>query len=201
MDIREQFLLAQSPEPVRCLGLTLKPYSLGHSLLLQRHGNGFLVGDGDYGDLISGVLICSQSWEEFQSAWLQINKYPKLSFWGMFLRVWGFLARRYDVIAEAEKFKQYVKAGSYWPDVNPPTAGKKMVCPWENRLKLSLMKEMKLTESEVLNRPLAQSHIDFCTIGEMNGVLEMFSEENEAFLNFHKNRIAQEQSGENKSLN
>jgi hypothetical protein len=61
----DKFLTAAIPEPVVCMGIRLRPYSLGASLLLTRFGSPFISG-GQFNidDLTLAVILCSQTWAE-----------------------------------------------------------------------------------------------------------------------------------------
>jgi hypothetical protein len=62
---------AALPAPTICLGMLLRPYSLGHELWLIRENCAILRGSPD--GLATAVLICCQSWTQLQtmrSDWL-----------------------------------------------------------------------------------------------------------------------------------
>ena len=111
---------------------------------------------------------------------------------GLFLKFWGWRMRKADVVRDSILFQNYIEQGNYFPEVNSPTKGRTLVCPWIARLKVKLMMELGMSESEVLNRPLALSNIEYCAIGESAGTIEMFSERDAAFLEYHKKRLAEE---------
>lgn len=184
-DLAARYARAARPEPTRCLGLLLHPYSLGHALTLQASDNSFLRREPSYEDLIHGVFVCSQSWESY-------TEKERSPFLGLFLKFWGWKMRKANVARDAVIFQRYIEEGNYFPEVNSPAKGRSMVCPWIARLKVELMKELRLGESDILNRPLALSNIEFCALGETAGTINMFSERDEAFLEFHKRRVAEE---------
>ena len=78
------FLTAAIPEPFTILGRNLKPFSLGHELLFQRFGVNFSVESKDaprYEDLILGVLLCSQEFDQALLS-LQSRGLPhRIKFW------------------------------------------------------------------------------------------------------------------------
>ncbi len=187
-ELAARYARAARPKPTRCLGLLLNPYSLGHALTLQAHDNSFLRREPSYEDLIHGVFVCSQSWESY-------TEKERSPFLGMFLKFWGFRTRKANLLREIQIFQDYIIDGNFFPEVNTPSKGRTMVCPWIARLKVELMIELGLSETEVLNRPLALSNIEYCAIGETNGTISMFSEKDAAFLEFHKKRMEEEQKG------
>lgn len=175
---------AQVAEPVWCLGMRLRPYCLGHHLILRRFG---LIFESDTGeaslataeirDLLFGVFVCSQSYEESERDltrwWLPI-----------FLRLWRWRIRNMDRNREQIKFGRYIEAGCWQPDENTPKDRKLkwMGSPWEVRLKCTLMQELGYTETQVMNRPLALCRLDAATLSEMDGRTEMFNCADEALF-------------------
>jgi len=60
-----KFLTAAIPEPVICMSIRLRPYSLGASLLLTRFSSPFITGGAiAIDDLTLAVILCSQTWVE-----------------------------------------------------------------------------------------------------------------------------------------
>src|SRR5688572_30214618 len=95
------FNKAADPGPHQVLGLELLPFSIGHFILLQKHGSVFVSQDGgepEISDLLLTVLICSQTYEEakksLRSIWL---------FWRM--RFWGWRCRKRNVLDEAMRMR------------------------------------------------------------------------------------------------
>jgi len=169
-EISAQYYAAERPETPRVIGVKLAPYSLGHRVTLHAYGNSFANGkEWTFSDLILGVLICSQSWTE----WNRTRANP---FLGMFLKFWGWKAGRFNIAEEGKKFAAYIHAGSYHPEVNSPASGgKEMVSPWELRVKLFLMRELGLSETAAMDRPLNLAWLEYCAHGELNGSIELFS--------------------------
>ncbi len=183
-----RLLRAAAPQPPRCLGLQLRPYSLGHDIILHALDNAFTQGRRDINDLLIGVFICSQSYRDWERAsksiWLPV-----------FLKVWGWFIRKRDFRVESEIFEQYLLAGNDCPDVNQNVSAeqRELAMPWQERLKVMLMVKLHLTEQEALDRPLALSNMDWCCLGELDGTINLFNNRDEAFLDFHKKRMAEDQ--------
>ena len=60
--------IAAIPEPYQILGLRLKPFCLGHFMLMSRFGCAFasdVAAAAEHSDLILACLICSRSYEDF----------------------------------------------------------------------------------------------------------------------------------------
>ena len=192
MNATARLLRAANPEPPRCLGLRLRPYSLGHDIILTALDNALLQGKRDINDLLIAVFICAQPHEAW-SKWCG-------SFWlPVFLRVWGLFLRRCNWIESFAIFEDYLQQGRSCPEVNVPVRDQRNspATPWQQRLKLFLVMKMGLTEADALARPLALSHEDWCAAGEMEGVLNLLNDHDRAFLDFHAARCRAEQPQNN----
>lgn len=56
---------AALPDPVTIIGLRLRPFCIGHAVLLQRLSNPFWVsGQADVDDLVMAAMICSGTYED-----------------------------------------------------------------------------------------------------------------------------------------
>lgn len=183
MSTAESYFKAACQDPPKCIGLQLRPYSLGHHVSLHAANSSFLNGSGAlFTDLILGVFICSQSWAEWQ-AWRQSWKLP------VFLRVWGWMYRKFDVKAEGERFAGYLRDGETIPELSVPGSGKTLVSPWENRIKLFLVRELRLSAAEAMDYPLALAWQEYCAHGEREGFLTLLSDAEKESLDFvHSDR-------------
>ncbi len=174
------YFKAASPEPPLCIGLRLRPYSLGHHLALRAYDSTLLSGQPPlYTDLILAVFICSQTWRGWQE-WKESWKFP------VFLKVWGCCQRRFHVEQEAQKFAAYIADGETCPEVNVPANARTLDAAWESRLKLFLIRELRLTHEEAMDYPLALAWQDYCAHGEETGRLTLLSEADKAGLDYLK---------------
>jgi hypothetical protein len=61
----EQYCRAALPDPVTVLGLRLRPFCVGHAILLQRLGNPFWAsGQATADHLVVAAMICSGTYED-----------------------------------------------------------------------------------------------------------------------------------------
>jgi hypothetical protein len=209
MDTAAWYQAAHSSPPI-VLGLKLRPYSLGHEILLGRFNSLFAGGPGEeaqlFPELSLACLICSQ---DYQSA-LRFLESP----WrvNLFLKVWryaiGRQMRRSEkresekresversstlhapdaprstyFERELQKFLSYRKAASWFPDENVPVGGRTLAAPWPFRWLTWLMAELHLTEDQALNYPLARASALYCARQEARGKLQLFNDQdNELF--------------------
>ena len=187
MNIADSYQAAIASEfnPVICLGLELKPYSGGHDVLLEAFGSPFINESlPSFDDLVIGVLICSQHYQEaartLKSRWL-----TKL------VKYWGWRARKLNPVTETLRFKSYVSEGRKFPDdvcYKVDMDGRELSSPSNQRMKILLMREIGMTEHEFLSRPLALSVSDWCTIQELDGVMGSMSVNDKAMFAEAKRR-------------
>lgn len=100
------------PEPVRILGLTLRPYSIGSEILLLRQRNPLVILTGEQFSVFTpgsqmqavrnAVLVCYRSWSE--------NRRPE-----KWLKLWQWKIRRMDHGQSIIDFLKYRAAGSTFP--------------------------------------------------------------------------------------
>lgn len=167
------YYLAAIPDPVTLLGLRLKPFSLGHVILLHRIESAFVAGGvPTYDDLASSVLICSQTYGE---ALASFND-PDLS---KFMRTWhdkltwrGWFKKRavIDLAEKSKAFSDYVRDGSKVPyySFSESDVKESKQEPVQS-VKIALMTKTTLTESELMDRPWGLCLQDFVALQVMEG--------------------------------
>lgn len=143
------FLESIVPKQITLLGQKLLPYSLGHNILLNFFQNAFLTA-GKIGleDLLEGIFICCQTWEENQAS-MGGGKVPEL------MKNWGEQIGCFDFKEKAQIFNEYLFLGNGLPEVLPPEGeeARAMGSPFDLRLLIFLIKELRLTHGAALNFP------------------------------------------------
>lgn len=165
------YLHAAIPEPVQILGLPLRPFSLGHWLLLSRFDNSFLTGRATgVDDIILAILVCSMSFEEGLKFLSAPDREEQITSWSKKLKhKFRQEGQTLDFAEKAELFKAYFDAGMVIPNYSATESGTASVgSPWPQVLKLTLMSELGMTETDVLNRPLRLSWWDYLGWRELN---------------------------------
>lgn len=179
----DEFYSVAIPEQQQILGLPLKPLSLGHLILLHRLKSCFVCeGNPGYEDLAIGALICSLSYEDGLQA---INdpdtpKFLKLlaekitGIRDLSVRLGFRKPRVIDIKANIEAFSNYIREGSSIPYYSyTPGDFKEIDCPSVQIVKVTLMRDMKFSESEILNRSWAMCLWDFVTLRALKGEVQM----------------------------
>lgn len=207
----EAFYLAAIPDTWEILGLKLRPFSLGHVILLHRIQSPFLTGwkaesPPTFDDLAVAVLVCSCSYKDAR----EIIESPKLPgilrSWadritGMdrwSVRIGWNKATPLDFASAAVEFSDYIKEHSRIPNYEfNPNDFKEMHCPEVQLVKVSLMRDMHIPESEILDRGWGQCLWDYVTLRAMDGRVKLVDEQvRDEALNLANALMAKINSGE-----
>lgn len=169
------------PEPFTVLGRKLKPFSIGHEILLQRFDcNYSLMAQKapGYADLILAVFICSRTFEEaleaLQSRSLRIQ-----------MRAWGWYCGRFDYPEARSFFQRYLVAHTQWPKrfwFLQQSKGGEPGAPFVQSLKVRLQKDLGYTESGALNAPYAVALWNYLTHLENSGAIRLFNDRDAAMV-------------------
>lgn len=163
----ENYFKAVLPKPAVCLKLPLRPFSIGHYLLLARARSPFVYGDRapTFSDLMEAVFICAGTFEEGRR--LHEDPLARLKIW-----IWGKRIRKADIVREEIKFHEYLTNSMIEPDLRPGS-GRTPGSPWLLRLKQFLVQTMRLSESEAWNYPYAAAVWEYCAHYESLGACEV----------------------------
>ncbi len=171
--------LLDAPQPT-IIGVRMRPFSLGHKMLLARIGSAFVTRAmfPTFDDLISTTCICAHTWEENQkllrSKWRQ----------RITLRVWGTFAGRFDVPGAVVALWRYVNVGMSYPvDIDPPKQGegRELCAPSSARL-LLFLRRSGFSETEAMNLPLPFAHWLDAAGAEEDGKLNLVSRRTMALI-------------------
>ena len=180
-------LLAQAalPAPVKVLGLTLKPYSLGHELFLIREGNPLVTTAPESAkphDIAEAALVCCQTFEEcrrmHRDRWI-----------GLKLKLWRRRIRRADYDLARAAFLEYRNAGSIeFPlsDIARPDkpTSRAPGAPFLLRLHQFLMAKLHKTEAEAWDYPLGLAKCHWECFWESEGGLDIYNAADAEFDRF-----------------
>lgn len=184
------FYQAAIPDAWEILGVKLRPFSLGHVILLHRIDSPFvsrtLSDHPTFDDLALSVLICSESYEKA----VECLDYPHLP---RVLRSWADRltgmdrwtvrmglrkARIIDFLQPAIEFSNYIREHSKIPDYDfNPADFSEMHCPEVQMVKVTLMREMGFSESELLDRSWGLCLWDYVVLRAQDGKVKMIDAE------------------------
>lgn len=145
------------PPRVRCLGVEMKPFSLGHSLLLWRIRNRFATRETPaFEDLVSAAFICAHSWEENQK--LLRSPFRR---W-LTLKIWGLMAGKFDVAENIVSMQAYLNEANRIPEQRKGRGGtRELFADWYTRL-FNYLRFIGYDDSQILNMPIARANLMFC---------------------------------------
>lgn len=183
--VEEEWLLAVPgvPElPAKIVGLTLRPFTLGHELLLQKYSLTAAlqpIGEAElatcFHHLIWAALICSLD---------PVKAERQLHSWRLkvLCAIWSKLLRRVDLAAELEAFDRYREAAYWFPDCRVPVGEPEMASPWPLRLLAFLMSAFHWPEEKALRTPLRWANALYAAHAEMRNEIRLTGAAEEAIL-------------------
>jgi hypothetical protein len=170
------------PSPV-VMGLRLAPFSVGHAMLLHRMGSPFVCGDSPSAkDLVEVAVVCSQPiYESVKTMRSWLRWLP--------LRIMRHKVKTANLIKECEAVQNWINNQSDCPEVlrRPGSGNRPATMPWPERILVGLV-NIGFDELTVINMPVIDAERLFLTHAEMNGQVELWSNEQDALW-----RYAQEQ--------
>jgi hypothetical protein len=176
MKFTEHFTAALFPDTHRVLGYTMQPYTIGHSLLLQRLGSPLVTPDHDAGpgDLKLAIAVCSRPFPAarrlVQSRWIAFH----------LARIWAPI---WKLRAGTEQFLAYRAASERTPphytDGDKPR--NRLRTPLAYYLRVWLITELHIEPTQALCTPLAIAQHDFASWAEANGALELHDDQDDSF--------------------
>ena len=169
---------AAIPEPCQILGLKLRPFCLGHHLLMSRFGVAFASDSeviAELNDLVLGVLICSMQYEEFLN-WIDRREARvEIMEWGKKIGL------EFNFQEKVSLFNKYLSEAYHQPAVIFEGQSSESGAHWSQVLKVSLV-NMGYTEKEALNMPLSQAFADFYRKAETAGAVTIVTPEIAALM-------------------
>ena len=166
------------------MGLRLVPFSVGHALLLHRMGSPFVYGgNASAQDLVEVAVVCSQPiYESVKTMRSSLRWLP--------LRIMRQKVKQADLLKESKAVQKWIEDQSDCPEVlrRPGSGQRSATMPWPERILVGLV-NIGFDETTVINMPVIDAERLFLTHAEMNGQVELWSNEQDALW-----RYAQEQS-------
>jgi len=172
---------AAIPEPFTILGLRLRPLSIGHLILLHKLESPFvrddLIDSFSIGDLALGCLICSGTYADGRALLDDEHLDRKLFQWGLRAtnqhgwRIWcRWLYEAIDLKTKMSLFLDYLKYHICIPYYSVEQGKSRAIrAPAWQVIKMVLLSQTNLTESEILDRPYRLCMTDFITLRAIEG--------------------------------
>jgi hypothetical protein len=172
LNLAERFATATPtvPEPCFILGTAMKPFSLGHHILLKRLNLPFCgnpLFDAGNDDLMIGIAICGQSYDETLEQLLD-GTWPKV-FEDWLSQLKSKKTSQTTLVESEVLFRAYLSDGYKRPPVwrHDIVKGITLSAPWEMLLKNRLVMA-GYREHEVVNGYLPARWYDYYTVSELD---------------------------------
>lgn len=179
----DEFYSVAVPEQRQILGLPLRPLSLGHLILLHRVKSAFVCeGTVNYNELAIAALICSLTYDDGLACLKDPGTADFLKLLGeriTGIREWRVRLgirkpRVIDLPANVAAFSAYLKEGSSIPHYSyTPGDFKSVDCPQVQIIKISLMRDLHISESDLMDRSWAMCLWDYVTLRALKGEVSM----------------------------
>lgn len=180
------YATAALPEPVRLLGLQLRPFSLGHYIKLKRFCCAFVdesTTDATIGDVLLGVLCCSMA-SDVDPSKDEFLLFADSKNFNKQVWKWCRKIRRDNIKEKAKLFASYIKRGSemplYWDGEND---GAETGASWAHVVYECLVADLGYTPNEALNMPMSRALFDYFRHAERNGAVELMRPEDAEQIN------------------
>lgn len=173
MDNERAYLEQCYPERVIVLGQRLEPFSLGHLKILLSQQNKFITGGiPTFADLIFGVWVCCQTYQEAMTGMEDPRMERKLVKWGRRVKKANFA----DAVGV---FSRYIQRSCKGPDTDKSGKGRAPGSPAVQRVQLILLGELGHTLDQAMNKPWGEALWDVCAWSEMRGGTKIFGSDEE----------------------
>lgn len=169
-----QLAQAVLPAATTVFCLRLRPYSLGHELLLIHNRNPLVCGgEIQPAHIAECALICSQTWAQNTSEGR--DRFGRFKSW-----LWNVKIGKCNYATEAAKAKAYIADGQLEfkiKDVFDPDrkTGRPPGAPFLLRVNDFLIDRLRLTESQAWDYPLGLAKMRWETYLEQEGAVEVYN--------------------------
>lgn len=169
----QSIFAAAAPEPFRILGLRLRPFSLGHYVILRRHACAFVADESQSvtrEDLIFACLVCSMRFDEFNEWILGCNILDEIKAWGRKIGL-------FDLKEKSALFQRYLLSHSevpaYW--IERENDGAVSGAHWAHTVFVCLTADLHFSRAEAWDIPLSEALLHFYKHAENNGAIRLMT--------------------------
>lgn len=173
MSLAHDHLRAILPDVTHVLGRRLRPFSLGHQLILRRLSSPFLEGGKRirYDHVLEAAYVCSLTYEDGY-AWLNNPDTGKpLRRWSHRLTWFGFKSVNYN--RAIETLAGHIRAAHTAPSIVPKAESETVCRSPEASILISHALSIGLSLSDAFNLPLGLIVWLYITAGELRGTLAL----------------------------
>jgi hypothetical protein len=182
-----------SPAPTTLLGLKLRPFALGHLILLHRVESAFAVGGlPSYDDLALAVFICSRPYADALAGFSDPDLPREMKRWARKLTHPGWFGRfrqpqPIDLPAKWAEFQDYLDRNSLRFEkgkdfITDDSRTRKVELPFVHAVRVRLQSKMRFSDAEILDRSWALCLLDYFILADADGVLQLTGELSESAM-------------------
>lgn len=172
------------PEPYRIMGISLKPFTLGHYFLLQKFGCGFVSDNPenkcDITDLIVGIAICSHDYSDFEQKYSSGKIFKWLNSWGKQLNKQLNKQDCFNLLEKFELFKQYIKTSChvpmYWKNQDESESVEKGA-HWSAHLLNILTSKLNYTREKAFDLQMSNALTEYLVYCEAEGAITLIRDD------------------------
>lgn len=194
------------PDPVRILGLQLRPLSVGRYRLLHRFQVAFVAeGEASAGvsDLLLGILICAMRVDDFLQFAGSPQFHPDVRRWSRrvfphpwlcwlpWFGPWWRRTRGFNVVEKIALFQNYIAEAQRIPRYtlknNSPQTN---TSHWSHSIEICLRSELGWTAEEINEAPLSKALADYFRHAESNGLVILLTDEDLQTADYNAGRVA-----------
>jgi hypothetical protein len=177
----DKYVKAAIPDRYTIFGVVLRPLSLGHLLLMKRHGCGFAEDKETNAitviDLLIAVAICSRKYQEF------IDWYNDDDARNSWLTKWYKSIRKeshkkgWALMNKFSLFNMYRKEGIevplFFDEEENKDAAKESGAHWTQNIITALVTEGRFNDVEIYDIPISKAFAEYFKILENKGLITL----------------------------
>lgn len=160
-----EYLQAAIPEPFKIFGRRLSPFTLGHELFLQRFGSAYSTKQKavpTIEELTLAAFFCFRPYDALVKQFNAETLIPRFKLWTRLLRF-----KKIDWQEKHAAFYVYLNHYRKTPEIIKKSKGESITgAPWEQMLKVDLMKNLHQSEAAVLSTPYCLAVWNYLTFYE-----------------------------------
>jgi len=169
------------PEPFQVLGIRLLPFSLGHYVLLRSLEVAFVCGtEPTDADVVTAAWICSASFEDGLASIGDPDSKREIAEWGCALARPTWKHRlglrppvQIDWETQAKLLSEYISEARSCPAYMASQSSERLAAPGWQTMRITLMRDLKLSDAEIMNRSYRLCLADYLTLKALDGRVTM----------------------------
>ena len=180
------YIQAAIPEPHVILGRKLRPFCIGHYLILSRFDCAYVsetAANASREDLIFAVLVCSMRPREFME-FIEGDGVEDA------VKEWGQKIGLFDFKEKSDAFQKYLTEHSKMPGFWIEQDGGRSGAHWAQSVLLCLTSQLGYTREEAEQVPLTQAFHDYLKHAENSGAIRLMTPEEIALTEGGQNGVA-----------